>query len=214
MPKPASRLQVLLSELKRRNVFKVASVYAVTAWGLSLGAAELLPAFGAPDWSVRMFVIAAVLGLPVAVVLAWAYEITPQGVVRDEVPDAAPQYGRSAARETTVLFGSQGAVRVIWTDAYGPHERLFHGDFRIGREDSCELHLDDPMISRRHAAVTFSDGRWWIEDLGSRNGTLVNQQRVRRVPLPPNCEVKLYEAAPTLHLDVRAPSNAQTIAPA
>jgi hypothetical protein len=41
----------------------------------------------------------------------------------------------------------------------------------------------------------------------------VNEQRVRRVPLPPSCEVKLYEAAPTLHLDVRAPSNAQTIAP-
>lgn len=214
MTRPVSRFQVLLAELKRRNVFKVASVYAVTAWGASLGAAELLPAFGAPDWSVRMFVIAAILGLPVAIVLAWAYEITPLGVVRDEVPDAASRPGASTPRATTVLFGTRGAVHVTWTDAHGIHERVFHGDFRIGREDSCELHLDDPMISRRHAAVTFAEGRWWIEDLGSRNGTLVNQQRVRRVPLPPSCEVKLYEAAPVLRLDVHAPSNAQTISPA
>lgn len=214
MTRPVSRFQVLLAELKRRNVFKVASVYAVTAWGASLGAAELLPAFGAPDWSVRMFVIAAILGLPVAIVLAWAYEITPLGVVRDEVPEAASRHGAPAPRATTVLFGTRGAVHVTWTDAHGAHERAFHSDFRIGREDSCELHLDDPMISRRHAAVTFAEGRWWIEDLGSRNGTLVNQQRVRRVPLPPSCEVKLYEAAPVLRLDVHAPSNAQTISPA
>ena len=214
MTRPVSRFQVLLAELKRRNVFKVASVYAVTAWGASLGAAELLPAFGAPDWSVRMFVIAAILGLPVAIVLAWAYEITPLGVVRDEVPDAGSRIGGPAPRATTVLFGNRGAVHVTWTDAHGVHERVFHSDFRIGREDSCELHLDDPMISRRHAAVTFAEGRWWIEDLGSRNGTLVNQQRVRRVPLPPSCEIKLYEAAPVLRLDVHAPSNAQTISPA
>jgi hypothetical protein len=90
MAKPVSRFQALLAELKRRNVFKVASVYAVTAWAASMGAAELLPAFGAPDWSVRIFVLFALLGLPIAVVLAWAYEITPQGVVRDATPGADP----------------------------------------------------------------------------------------------------------------------------
>ena len=108
MAKPVSRFQVLLAELKRRNVFKVASVYAVTAWGASMGAAELLPAFGAPEWSVRIFVLVAVLGLPMAIVLAWAYEITPQGIVRDVVPDADPDGApQHAARDnTTMLFGS------------------------------------------------------------------------------------------------------------
>jgi hypothetical protein len=80
MAKPVSRFQALLAELKRRNVFKVASVYAVTAWAASMGAAELLPAFGAPDWSHSCFR----WGLPIAVVLAWAYEM--RGVVRMQCP--------------------------------------------------------------------------------------------------------------------------------
>lgn len=212
MAKPAARFQSLLSELKRRSVFKVASVYAVTAWGASMGAAELLPAFGAPDWSVRVFVLFAVLGLPIAVVLAWAYEITPQGIVRDETGDDAPGPARPpAAPVTTVLAGSHGTVRVAWTDGGLPHERTFHADFRIGREYTCELHLDDPMISRRHVLVSHEQGLWWIADLGSRNGTLLDGHRVTRAPLPPRCEVKLYDAGPALRLEIRAPSHAQTI---
>jgi hypothetical protein len=211
-----SRLQRLLTELKRRSVFKVASVYAVTAWAASLGAAELLPAFGAPDWSVRIFVLFALLGLPIAIVLAWAYEITPKGIVRDATADApAPPATRHAAVDnTTVLYGSSGSVRVTWTDASGRHERSFSSDFRIGRDDGCEFHLDDPMISRRHAEVAFADGLWWIRDLGSRNGTMVNGHFVNRAPLPAHCTVKLYEAAPELHLEVKASSRAQTVAAA
>ena len=83
----------------------------------------------------------------------------------------------------------------------------------LGRAHTNDLVLADASVSSRHAAVFTSAGRAFVEDLGSRNGTLVNQQRVRRVPLPPSCEVKLYEAAPVLRLDVHAPSNAQTISP-
>lgn len=211
MDRPVSRFQGFIAELKRRQVFKVTSVYAVTAWGVSMGAAQLLPAFGAPDWTVRMFVLVAVLGLPMAAVLAWAYEITPKGIVRDEGdavedPAAAPHEAN-----TTVMFGSQGSVRVSWTDGFGMHEKVFYRDFRLGRDNSCEIHLDDPMISRRHAEVAYSDGRWWIRDLGSRNGTTVDQTLVTRAPLPGACEVKLYEAAPVLHIQVRAASTAPTV---
>jgi hypothetical protein len=213
MAKPVSRFQALLAELKRRNVFKVASVYAITAWGASMGAAELLPAFGAPEWSVRIFVLFAVLGLPMAIVLAWAYEITPQGIVRDAAPDAGTDAAlqHTARDNTTMLFGSQGTVRVTWTDGAGAHEKVFHRDFRIGRDESCEIHLDDPLISRRHAEVSHHDGLWWIEDLGSRNGTMLDQKRVTRAPLPARCEVSLYETAPTLTLNVKAAAGAQTI---
>jgi hypothetical protein len=213
MAKAVSRFHVLLAELKRRNVFKVASVYAVTAWAASMGAAELLPAFGAPDWSVRIFVLFALLGLPIAVVLAWAYEITPQGVVRDAVPDADPDPAirRGNGENTTVLFGSQGTVHVTWTDGLATREKVFQRSFRIGRDDSCEIHLDDPMISRRHAEVSHSEGLWWIQDLGSRNGTTLDGKLVTRVPLPPTCEVKLYDAAPVLRFEVKAARNAQTI---
>jgi hypothetical protein len=213
MAKPVSTFQLLLAELKRRNVFKVASVYAVTAWGASMGAAELLPAFGAPSWSVRIFVLFAVLGLPIAIVLAWAYEITPQGIVRDEQSAREPPHealprGRDS---TTMMSGSQGSVRVKWKDGHGSHEKVLYRDFRIGRDDGCEIHLDDPMISRRHAEVSFSEGLWWIRDLGSRNGTQLDGHRVTRAPLPARCEIRLYDAAPVLRCEIRAASNAQTV---
>lgn len=215
MARRPPRILFVLTELKRRSVFKVASVYAVTAWGVSMGAAQMLPAFGAPGWSVRLFALIAVLGLPIAIVLAWAYEITPQGVVRDDAKDdgAAPAVPSSGSGRTTVMHGSHGTVRVAWQDGFGIHEKVFSRNFVIGRDESCELHLDDPLISRRHAEVTYSEGRWWITDLGSRNGTLLDQQRITRSPLPPLCGVKLYETGPVLRLEVKTPSNAPTITP-
>jgi hypothetical protein len=208
MARVAFRLNGFLAELKRRSVFRVTSVYAITAWGASLGAAELLPTFGAPDWAVRAFVLVAILGLPFAAVLAWAYDITPRGVIRDEQDAVA---GGMRNHHTTVLFGGQGSVRVAWTDGSGHHEKVLHGDFRLGRDESCEVHLDDPMISRRHAEVVHAEGHWWLQDLGSRNGTMLNGKRVNRVPLPSHSEIKLYEASPVIRIDVRAAKSAQTI---
>lgn len=210
MPQWASRIRGLVWETRRRSVFKVATVYAVTAWGASMGAAELLPAFGAPAWATRMFVVCALLGLPIAIVLAWAYEITPRGIVRDDEADEdAPASNRTD--NTTVLSGSHGNIRVAWHDGLRSHEKTLQRSFRIGRDATCEIQLDDPMISRQHAEVSHADGLWWIRDLGSRNGTLVDGQRVTRVPLPAHCEVRLYETAPVLRLHVRASSQAATV---
>ena len=205
----AFRIKGFVGELKRRSVVKVTSVYAITAWGASMGAAELLPAFGAPAWAVRAFVLVAILGLPFAAVLAWAYDITPKGIIRDE-QDAADG-GARPDHDTTALFGAQGSVRVVWTDGQGKHEKVLHRDFRFGRDESCEIHLDDPMVSRRHAEVVHADGRWWVQDLGSRNGTLLNGKRVTRVPLPTRGELKLYEAAPVMRVEVHAASAAPTV---
>jgi len=213
MTRPVYRFQGFVAELKRRQVFKVSSVYAVTAWGACMGAAQLLPAFGAPDWTVRMFVVVAILGLPMAAVLAWAYEITPKGIVRDEGDAPAGDDVLPVRTNTTVMFGAQGSVRVSWTDGLGAHEKVFYRDFRMGRDAACEIHLDDPMISRRHAEVVYSEGLWWIRDLGSRNGTTVNQKQITRAPLPTRCAVKLYEAAPVLRMEVRTGSAAPTITP-
>jgi hypothetical protein len=209
MSRVAFRLKGFVAELRRRSVFKVTSVYAITAWGASMGAAELLPAFGAPDWAVRAFVLVAVLGLPFAAVLAWAYDITPKGIIRDE--QDAVDGGTHLGHQTTMLFGAQGSVRVVWTDGQGMHEKILHRDFRLGRDESCEIHLDDPMVSRRHAEVIHAEGRWWVQDLGSRNGTLLNGKRVNRVPLPARSEIKLYDAAPVLRVEVHAASAAQTV---
>jgi serine/threonine-protein kinase len=68
------------SELKRRNVYKVAVAYAVVAWLLIQAASILFPAFDAPPWVMKIFIIVIIFGFPVALIFSWAFEITPEGI--------------------------------------------------------------------------------------------------------------------------------------
>jgi TolB-like protein/Tfp pilus assembly protein PilF len=77
-------------ELKRRNVYKVGVAYIVAGWALSQGIAQVFPVFDVPNWVVRLIVLLIILGLPVALVLTWMFEITPQGILRTETADAMP----------------------------------------------------------------------------------------------------------------------------
>ena len=72
------------SELKRRNVYKVAVAYAVVSWLLIQAASILFPTFDAPPWVMKVFVAVIVLGFPIALVFSWAFEITPEGIKREE----------------------------------------------------------------------------------------------------------------------------------
>jgi TolB-like protein/Tfp pilus assembly protein PilF len=77
-------------ELKRRNVYKVAVAYAVVGWLLVQVATQVFPFFDIPNWAVRLIVLAIVIGFPIALVIAWAYEATPEGIKRTEIADAMP----------------------------------------------------------------------------------------------------------------------------
>ncbi|MEO8440836.1 MAG: hypothetical protein ABI540_11530, partial [Spartobacteria bacterium] len=89
-------LRKFLVELKRRNVYRVAAAYVVVGWLLVQVATQVFPFFEVPNWGVRLIVLGILIGLPVALLLAWAYEITPEGVKRTE--DVAP--GASRPRRT------------------------------------------------------------------------------------------------------------------
>src|SRR6266536_1259206 len=78
------------AELKRRNVYKVAIAYGVVAWLLMQVASQIFPFFEIPNWAVRLVVLLLVIGFPVAMILAWAFELTPEGLKRTEMADAAP----------------------------------------------------------------------------------------------------------------------------
>jgi TolB-like protein/Tfp pilus assembly protein PilF len=71
------------SELKRRNVYKVAVAYAVVSWLLIQVATQVFPFFEIPNWAVRLVVLLLILGFPVALILSWAFEITPEGIKRE-----------------------------------------------------------------------------------------------------------------------------------
>ncbi|PYJ09023.1 MAG: hypothetical protein DME93_13795, partial [Verrucomicrobia bacterium] len=86
------------AELKRRNVYKVAISYAVVAWLLMQVASQIFPFFEIPNWAVRLVVLLLIIGFPVAMILAWAFELTPEGLMRTEVADELPKKsGRSSA---------------------------------------------------------------------------------------------------------------------
>ena len=99
----------LFAELKRRNVYKVAVAYAVVAWLLIQAASILFPTFEAPPWVMKVFVAVIALGFPIALILAWAFELTPEGITRAEDVEpnesTAPRTGRELLAVTIALAG-------------------------------------------------------------------------------------------------------------
>ncbi|MGB5629720.1 MAG: hypothetical protein WBM57_10155 [Woeseiaceae bacterium] len=90
------------AELKRRNVIRVAVAYSVIAWVLAQVAEFAFENFGAPDWVLKSVVVILLLGLPLAVVFAWAFEMTPEGIKREKEVDRSasitPQTGKKLDR--------------------------------------------------------------------------------------------------------------------
>src|SRR6266446_8486984 len=91
-------------ELKRRNVYKVAIAYAVVAWLLIQIATQVFPFFEIPNWVVRLVVLLLVIGFPVALILAWAFEITPEGIKRAEDVDLNQSITRRTGRKLDFLI--------------------------------------------------------------------------------------------------------------
>jgi adenylate cyclase len=109
----ASRLSLFLAELKRRKVYQVAAVYAAVGVAISIAVPDLFGAFGFPSWSAPLVIVVILLGFPIAIILAWAYEVKPEEP-RGEQPGGADETpGRSglkrrkpeAATETPLAGG-------------------------------------------------------------------------------------------------------------
>jgi TolB-like protein/Tfp pilus assembly protein PilF len=79
--------KTFFGELKRRNVYKVAVAYLVAGWALAQGVAQVLPVFSVPNWVIQLLVVLVILGLPIALGLAWAFELTPEGLKRTDQVD-------------------------------------------------------------------------------------------------------------------------------
>src|SRR5712691_4922448 len=101
------------AELKRRNVYKVAVAYAVIAWLLIQAGSILFPTFEAPGWVMKVFVTIVAAGFPIALVIAWAFEMTPEGMKRTEnlsPNEYIPQWsrGKFAALIVSVAIAAGG----------------------------------------------------------------------------------------------------------
>ena len=97
-PESGSRLS-FYTELKRRNVFKVATVYLAVAWLLLQVSDTLGPALHLPEWFVSAVAFLLILGFPVAIIFAWAFDLTPEGLKREtKAEPAAPVAGKAGKK--------------------------------------------------------------------------------------------------------------------
>jgi TolB-like protein len=96
--------KTFFAELKRRNVYKVAIAYGVVAWLLMQIASQIFPFFEIPNWAVRLVVLLLIIGFPVALILAWAFELTPEGIKRAEDVDLSPTLTRKTGRKLDFLI--------------------------------------------------------------------------------------------------------------
>src|ERR1700756_2316683 len=94
------------SELKRRNVYKVAVAYAVVGWLLVQVATQVFPFLEIPNWAIRLVILLIAIGFPVALIIAWAFELTPEGLKRTETADAAHQHSRNRTWIYVVFIGA------------------------------------------------------------------------------------------------------------
>src|SRR3954454_23199617 len=107
------------AELKRRNVYKVAVAYLVAGWALAQGLAQVLPVFSIPNWVIQLLVMLIIVGLPVALGLAWAFELTPEGLKRtEEVDEAAAARHKKRAWLYVVIAGAFVSIGLFFLGRY------------------------------------------------------------------------------------------------
>ena len=124
----------LFEELKRRNVVRVAIAYVVVGWLIIEVIDTIAPRLGMPEWVPTFFIIAVLVGLPIVLLFSWAYEVTPEGVMKTEEVDRSASLTHSTGRKLDFVIIGALVVALgyfIWerqglvSEAEGP-QRLVH----------------------------------------------------------------------------------------
>jgi len=125
------------AELKRRNVYKVAVAYAVVGWLIAQVATQIFPFLEIPNWVVRLVIVLIAIGFPIALVIAWAFEATPQGIKRTEVADAMPAKATKHTWIYVVVIGVAISITL----------------FLLGRYTATTKQRGEPIATQKSIAV-------------------------------------------------------------
>lgn len=178
-------------ELKRRKVYRVAVAYVVVAWVLIQVATQVFPFFETPNWIVRLVVLALVLGFPVALLLSWAYDITPSGIKRTE--DAAPAPVASIPEKSIAVlpFENLSDDRENTFFADGVHDDILSSLARIA----------DLKVISRTSVQQYRTGTRNLREIGEALGVAhVLEGTVRRAGNRVRVNVQLINACTDAHI--------------
>jgi TolB-like protein len=150
--------QQLFAELKRRHVFKVAAIYGFVSFGVLQAADLMLPRLGLPDWTVTFMVALVVLAFPVVLIIAWAFEVTPDGVKRtDEAPpgEIARLVAEPAAKRWPAGLLALVGVGALVAGAWWTGRQTAPGSGDAGTGDAARLALDWAEADARPSLAVF-----------------------------------------------------------
>jgi Tol biopolymer transport system component len=144
-------LNSLWEEIKRRNVVRVTVTYSVVAWLLAQVAEFAIETFGAPIWVLRIFVVFLLLGLPLAILLAWAFELTPGGIRKTDRGKGEKEQPRRQKRTVFIVFIVIAASFATWLQFYGPDASWLERDAVAGTRPAAAAYGDS-----QHFDLAFS----------------------------------------------------------
>jgi TolB-like protein/Tfp pilus assembly protein PilF len=145
---------IFFSELRRRNIYRVAAAYAVVSWLIVQIAASTFPVLEIPSWCVRLVIVLLVLGFPIALVLAWAYELTPEGIKRTEEIAPAKSIRRTTGQKLNALI----IAVLVCTVAFLIYQRYYSNPSASGISEKSIAVLPFENFSDDKENAFFADG--------------------------------------------------------
>src|SRR5262245_44884945 len=153
------KIDNLFTELKRRNVYKVAVAYAIVGWLLVQIATQVFPFLEIPNSVVRLVIALVAIGFPIALVIAWAFELTPEGIKRTEDADAAGQHSRGHVWIAVVVIAAALSVGLFFLGRYtAGHAAPAQNDFAADVPEKSIAVLPFDNLSRDPDNAYFAEG--------------------------------------------------------
>lgn len=191
-------LKQFFVELRRRKVYRVAVAYIVVGWVLIQVATQVSPFLEIPIWSVRLVILALVLGFPIAVILAWAYDITPSGIKRTE--DASPGALGPASAATTPVPDKSIAV-LPFENLSDDRENTFFADGVHDDILSSLARIADLKVISRTSVQQYRTGTRNLREIGQALGVAhVLEGTVRRAGNRVRVNAQLINARTDTHI--------------
>ena len=178
-----SRLKRLINDLQRRRVFRVAAVYAVVAFVIWQAAEIAVPGLNLPDWALTLVILLTVLGFPIALALAWAFDIAPEGVRRTEAAGTKPAPSGAVEAPTPIARDREGkSIAVLpFANMSDDPENEYFSDGMTEEIINALAQLNDLHVAARTSCFAFKGKAPHISEVGAKlNVATVLEGSVRK----------------------------------